>query len=86
MLSRNEPEDRYFNELEPDPPNQILKLFSESFITLRKEDLPSQHTVRQHLSCFLAEWERKTNRKLPSKVKDDVYNVGQSLHSYLQMC
>lgn len=86
MLSRNEPEDKYFTELEPDPPNQILKLFSESFITLRKGDLPSQSTVRQHLSGFLAEWERQTNRILPDKVKNDVYNVGQIFPSHLQIC
>lgn len=86
MLSRNEPEDKYFTELEPDPPIQILKLFSESYITLREGDLPSQSTVRQHLSCFLAEWERKTNRKLPDEVRNDVYNVGQTLPSCLKLC
>lgn len=75
MLSQNEPENRYFTKQDPDPPNQILKLFCESFIVLREGDLPSQDTVCQNLSCFIAEWERETYRKLPDHVKDDVYNV-----------
>jgi hypothetical protein len=80
MLSRNEPEDRYFIKEEPDPPNQILKLFSESYIAQRKGNLPSQHSVCHNLSCFIGEWEKKTCRKLPNNVKDDVYNVCAPLH------
>ncbi|PKX93480.1 uncharacterized protein P174DRAFT_357707, partial [Aspergillus novofumigatus IBT 16806] len=37
----NEPGDRYFAKDESDPPVQILKLFSEVFITLCKGDLPT---------------------------------------------
>lgn len=75
MLSQNEPVDRYFTKEQPDPPVQILKLYSEAFITLRKGELPSQQTVCSNLSCFIAEWQQKTCRKLPATVKDDLYNV-----------
>ncbi|KAM0107297.1 hypothetical protein ACP6JB_007115 [Aspergillus fumigatus] len=74
MMTQGEPEDRYFSKVEPDPPSQILKLFSESFICLREGDLPSQHSVDYNLSCFIAEWERKTSRVIPKSVKSDVYN------------
>lgn len=74
-MTQHGPEDRYFAKQEPDPPSQVLKLFCESFICLRERDLSSQHTVRYTLSCFIAEWEKKTSRVLPSTVKDDVYNV-----------
>jgi hypothetical protein len=74
-MTQNEPEDRYFSKLEPDPPSQILKLFSESFICLREGDIPSQHSVDYNLSCFIAEWERKTGRVIPKSIKSDVYNV-----------
>lgn len=46
MLSLNESEDKYSTELEPDPPIQILKLFSESYIAI----LPSAH---QGLRCVI---------------------------------
>ena len=45
MLSLNESEDKYFIELEPDPPIQILKLFFKSYIAT----LPSAH---QGLRCM----------------------------------
>jgi hypothetical protein len=60
---------------QPDPPIQILKLYSEVFITLCKGALPSQQTVCSNLSCFITEWQQKTCRKLPATVKDDLYNV-----------
>ncbi|EIT78065.1 hypothetical protein AO1008_06073 [Aspergillus oryzae 100-8] len=41
MMTQNEPEDRYFLKLEPDPPSQILKLFSKSFICLCEGYVPS---------------------------------------------
>lgn len=59
MMTQNEPEDRYCSKLEPDPPSQSLKLFSESFICLSEGDLSSQYSVDYNLSCFIAEWERK---------------------------
>ncbi|KAF4201971.1 hypothetical protein CNMCM8927_000885 [Aspergillus lentulus] len=74
MLSQNEPGDRYFTKEQPDPPIQILKLYSEAFITLRKGGLPTQQTVCSNLSCFIAEWQQKTCRKLPDTVKKDLYN------------
>jgi hypothetical protein len=78
MLSQNEPGDRYFTKEQPDPPVQILKLYSEAFITLRKGDLPTQQTVCSNLSCFIAEWQQKTCRKLPDTVKNDLSNVSYS--------
>jgi hypothetical protein len=75
MMTQNESKDRYFSKLEPDPPSQILKLFSKSFICLREGDVSSQHSVDYNLSCFIAEWERKTGRVIPKSIKSDVYNI-----------
>ncbi|KAH2126877.1 hypothetical protein KXV35_005576, partial [Aspergillus fumigatus] len=74
MLSQNEPADRYFTKEQPDPPVQILKLYSEAFITLREGELPAQQTVRSNLSGFISEWQQKTCRKLPDTVRKDLYN------------
>lgn len=57
------------------PPVQILKLYSEAFITLREGELPAQQTVRSNLSGFISEWQQKTCRKLPDTVRKDLYNV-----------
>jgi hypothetical protein len=75
MLSKGLPKDQYFKTNDPSPPIQILKLFAESFIILRKGPLPSQHTVIYTLSCFMSEWERITSKRVPKIYKNNVYNV-----------
>lgn len=77
-LSRNEPESKNFAKEEPDPSAQTLKLFAEDFVVTRK-DIPSQYSVRHKISCFVAEWERKTGRTLPKNLKNDIYNVSHPL-------
>ncbi|BCR90176.1 hypothetical protein ACHE_60062S, partial [Aspergillus chevalieri] len=74
-LSRDENESKNSAKEEPDPSAQTLKLFAEDFVATRKQ-IPSQYSVRHTISCFVAEWERKTGRTHPKHLKNDVYNVG----------
>ncbi|KAL2802540.1 hypothetical protein BJX63DRAFT_414802, partial [Aspergillus granulosus] len=74
ILFKGEPEDFFFRADNPPLPIQVLKLFSKSYIVLRKGDLPSQHTVVNTLSCFISEWEKITSKKILKAQRDDAYN------------